>query len=126
MVRKMLNEKGAFDYDFTNDILFFKVKNRAYARSIELDNIVIDIDKEDFIVGIQIFEASKFLTLPKKYLLSIPKWLFRADLHENRLEVRLVFQVKIRNKIIERSPIIVERIREKLPDMMVSVPAVRR
>ncbi len=41
-----LEAKGKMDYDYANDILFFKLKDREYAFSIEFHNIVIDIDKE--------------------------------------------------------------------------------
>src|SRR3989338_3547425 len=106
-MKRTLKAAGEFDYDFEHDILFFKTKEREYDRSIELDGIVIDIDKEDYIVGIQIFDASAFLNISKGNLLSVPKWGFRATLHDNRLEVRLVFQLKIRNKIVEKEPIII-------------------
>ena len=100
MERKRLQEKGEVDYDYKYDILFFKTKEREYAKSLEFDNIVVDIDKEDFLVGIQIFEASKFLNLDKKILLSIPNWQFTANVYDgNKIDIRLVFQIKIRNKI---------------------------
>ena len=58
-----LTGEGEMDYDYINDILFFKVKNREYDRSLEFENLVIDIDSENFIIGIQIFDASKFLRI---------------------------------------------------------------
>ena len=36
--------------------------------------MVIDIDKEKFVTGIQIFDASKFLRISKVNLREIPKW----------------------------------------------------
>lgn len=116
MKERHLEEKGICDYDYKHDILFFKIKNRKYDRSIELDNIILDIDKEDFIVGIQIFEASKFLLIPKSYLLKIPKWRFSAKSEEGKIEVRLDFQMIIRNKIIGKNPIIIQPIQEELPN----------
>jgi uncharacterized protein YuzE len=56
-----LEFEGEMDYDPVNDILFLKIKDREYDFSIEFQNMVIDIDKKKFVVGIQIFEASKFL-----------------------------------------------------------------
>ena len=40
--------KGEFLYDFTNDILMFKVKERDYKISAEFQNFVADIDTEAF------------------------------------------------------------------------------
>lgn len=111
---KNIKAKGEVDYDLKNDILFFKTKNREYVKSVELDNIVLDIDSEGFIVGIQIFEASEFLKMSKINLRDVPKWEFNAKtekVQENgkavtKIEIRLVFQVRVRNKLIEKNPII--------------------
>lgn len=116
MEKKSLTAKGEIDYDYKHDILFFKTTEREYAKSIELENIVLDIDKEGFIVGIQIFEASKFLDVSKNVLLKIPEWRFQASVNEGRIEIRLMFQVVVRNKIIEKNPIIMESISEPLPN----------
>ena len=118
IIRKSIQGKGEVDYDFKHEILFFKTKVTKYAKSIELlDNIVVDVDKERFLVGIQIFDASEFLNLDKKELLSIPKWWFNANVYDgNKIDIRLIFQIKIRNKIIEKNPIIAQQINQKLPD----------
>ncbi|PIN79360.1 hypothetical protein COV16_04675 [Candidatus Woesearchaeota archaeon CG10_big_fil_rev_8_21_14_0_10_34_8] len=113
---KQLKCNGEVDYDFSHDILFFKTKNREYVKSMELDNITLDIDAKNYITGIQIFEASKFLQTSKETLLSVQKWQFQSMVYEGKLEVRLVFQIKVRNKIIEKNPIIVESLTEPLPN----------
>ncbi len=118
ITRKSIQGKGEVDYDFKHDILFFKTKDRKYAKSIELlDSIVVDVDKEGFLVGIQIFDASEFLNLDKKMLLSIPKWRFDANVYDgNKIDIRLIFQIKVRNKIVEKNPIIAQQINQKLPN----------
>ena len=118
IIRKSIQGKGEADYDFKHDILFFKTKYRKYAKSIELlDDIVVDVDKEGFLVGIQIFDASEFLNLDKKELLSIPKWVFNANVYDgNKIDIRLTFQIKVRNKIVEKNPIIAQQINQKLPN----------
>lgn len=113
---KTLKEKGETDYDIKHDILFFKTKDREYTRSIEVENLALDIDTHGYVTGIQIFEASKFLNTPKEVLINLAKWKLHTIVYNKRLEVRLFFQVKIRNKIIEKNPIIVESLKEPLPD----------
>ena len=120
-IEKYLKVKGEMDYDYLNDILFFKVKNREYNSSLEFQNMVIDIDKQKFIVGIQIFDASKFLEIPKVYLRPIPKWQFEARLKQGIIEVRLFYQVCIRNKIIEKNPIIIQENKSNLPSPQVVI-----
>jgi len=117
MTGKKLEGKGEVDYDYKHDILFFKTKDREYVKSIELlDNLVVDVDKEGFLTGIQMFDASEYLNIDKKSLLQIPNWQFTINVHENIIEIRLVFQIKIRNKIVEKNPIISQQINQKLPN----------
>jgi uncharacterized protein YuzE len=112
---KHLTGKGEMDYDYANDILFFKIKDRDYSFSLEFQNMVIDVDKEMFITGIQIFEASKFLNMSKVNLREIPKWRFYTKIEDNVIEVRLNYHLKIRNKIFEKNPIIIQENKAGLP-----------
>jgi uncharacterized protein YuzE len=113
-IRK-LESQGEMDYDYANDILFFKVKDREYDFSIEFQNMVIDVDNEKFVTGIQLFEASKFLGISKMNLRKIPKWRFDAKIEGNVIELRLNYQLEIRNKIFEKNPIIIQDNTSNLP-----------
>lgn len=115
MKERYLEAEGEMDYDFVNDILFFKVKEREYDFSLEFQNMVIDIDNEKFITGIQIFNASEFLGIQKQYLRQIPKWQFRARINQGVVEIRLFYQISIRNKIIKGNPIIIQQNTANLP-----------
>lgn len=123
-----LEGKGEFDYDYLHDILFFKIKDRIYDRSIDLDNFVIDLDNEDFIVGFQIFDASKYFGIKQTYLRDALKWKLQTKVEpinefESKIEIRLVFQIKIRNKILQPEPIITQNIRSRLEESnMICVP----
>jgi len=112
---KHLEAEGEMDYDYVNDILFFKVKDREYDFSIEFQNMVIDIDEKKFIVGIQLFEASTFLGISKINLREIPMWRFKAKVENGVIELRLNYELKIRNRIYEKNPIIIQDNRSNLP-----------
>ncbi len=112
---RRLEGKGEMDYDYVNDILFFKIINREYDRSLEFENMVIDIDDEAFIVGLQIFDASKFLRISKTNL-KIKTWQFKAKIMPESIEIRLTCEVNIRNKVRELNPIIVQQNTEQLPN----------
>lgn len=118
-VDKQLKKEGEYDYDYSHDILFFKVKDREYWKSVELDNLVVDIDEEKFIVGAQIFNASQLFGIPKETMRNVRKWLFSANVDQNKLELKIVFQTLFRNKIIEPRPIIIEQLKERLPNSRV-------
>lgn len=126
--KKHLSGKGEFDYDYIYDILFFKVKNREYLKSIEFENLVIDIDKENYIVGLQILDASIYFDIPKKYLRIAMNWKLGAKVNQiskkqSRIEIRLMFQISIRNKILQPNPIITQDVKGPLSDSeMTCVP----
>ncbi len=116
MQNKTIKSKGEVDYDYNHDILFFKASEKDYLKSIELDNMVVDVDKQGHITGVQIFEASKFLNVKKDMLLKILQWEFKATVNDGKIVIRLTFQVMARNKIIEKHPIIMQLASESLPD----------
>ena len=90
--------KGEFLYDFTNDILMFKVKDRDYKISAEFQNFVADIDTEGFVTGIRVFDASRVFGIDKYTLKNIVKWRFDAFIEEGMITIRLNFVGKVRNK----------------------------
>lgn len=90
--------KGEFLYDFNNDILMFKVKEREYKTSAEFQNFVADIDSEGFVTGIRVFDASKVFGIDKYTLRNIIKWGFKALIESGMITVRLTFIGKVRNK----------------------------
>lgn len=114
--KRKLCKEGEVDYDFSNDILFFKVKDREYEKSFEFENMVIDMDKENFITGLQIFDASEFLNIDKINLREMPKWKLEAYIEDNKIEVRLYFNIHLRNKVLEKNPIIIQKNESNIPN----------
>lgn len=90
--------KGEFLYDFNNDILMFKVKDRDYKTSAEFQNFVADIDQEGFVTGIRIFDASEVFGVDKYTLRHIIKWGFRTSVESGMITIRLTFVGQVRNK----------------------------
>ena len=125
---RTLNEKGKVSYDYDNDILYFKIIDREYDFSIELHNLVIDVDEEKFITGIRVFDASKVFGIPKISLRDIPEFNFKARIDQNIITVEFKFVARRRNSLkkLESTPVnqrITERIHEPLGDMVVTAVA---
>ncbi len=60
------------EYDEEFDILYLRKENEKSSFSIKLgSNILVDVTKHFKIVGMEIFNASKFLKLPNKQLENI-------------------------------------------------------
>ena len=91
--------KGEYLYDFKNDILMFKVKDRDYKMSIEFQNFVSDIDEEGFVTGIRIFDASKVFGIDRYYLKWIVHVEFKARVESNVITIAIQFVTRVRNKI---------------------------
>ncbi len=115
-MNKILNKPGEFDFDFKNDIFFFKVKDREYSYSIEMNDIVIDFDEENFITGLQVFNASDFFGIDKKLLQKVKGFKMQAKVENNVIKIRLTFSMNFRNKEINYTPIIFERVDNKIPN----------
>jgi len=116
MNKRLLNCTGEWDYDYINDILFFKVKDREYSYSVELKNLVIDVDSDNFITGFQIMGASGMFNLPKDFIRGIKSWKFEANVEENVVELKLVFELVYRNKLVEKNPILIQSLGRDVPD----------
>jgi len=97
--------KGEIDYDYTNDILLFKIRDQDYKMSLEFDNIILDISNEGFITGIQIFDASKIFRRPKEELRDVRTFEFRSEVNQSSndpnvkvIKILLNFIIVRRNK----------------------------
>ena len=90
--------KGEFIYDFKYDILTFRIKDRDYRTSIELQNFTIDIDKEGFATGLRVFDASKVFNLDKYILNNVKAGDFKSIIEDNVVTVTINFVGKLRNK----------------------------
>ena len=97
---RVLNGKLECIYDFTYDILTFHIKNRDYKMSVEVQNFIIDIDTEDFVIGVRVIDASKVFGLKKDILRNIVQSDFQSVVKDNVITVRLTIVGTIRNKII--------------------------
>ncbi len=102
MEKKYLDakEKGQVDYDYKNDILFFKIKDREYEKSFDFGDFIIDIDKKGFATGIQIIDASKIFNRSKDDLMNVKKWEFVTKIENNVISIQLAFIIVKRNKVI--------------------------
>lgn len=101
MKNKHLDAKGKGEviYNYEDDILLFKIKDRDYMKSVEVDNMVVDIDTEEFITGARVFDASKVFGLQKESLSKIRRLEFNAKIKENTVSIQFKFECGIGNKL---------------------------
>ena len=99
MKKRYLNatKQGESDYDPENDLFIIRIKNRDYLKSIDYDDIIIDLDKELYITGIRIFAASKKFRLSKKTLSSLRSLEFNAKIEDNTISIVLKISTSVLN-----------------------------
>ena len=100
MKNKKLIGKGEFIYDYNYDILTFKIKDRNYKKSIEIQNFAVDIDDQDFVTGIRVFDASKVFGIDKYVLKNLVHGEFKASVEKNIMTITIRFVGVQRNKLI--------------------------
>ncbi len=113
MKNKHLDAKGKGEviYNYEDDILLFKIKDRDYMKSIDFDNITADIDTEGFITGVRVFDASKILELQKTSLSKINSLEFNAKIEGNIVSVQLKFECGLGKKLmVQRENLVREAI----------------
>ena len=104
MTKKHLDAKGKglYNYDYSNDLLCFKIKDREYMHSIDFGNLILDVDKEGFITGLRIFDASKVFGLSKLALKNVKEFEFNTSAEDNVIKIQLKFIPVLRNKALIR------------------------
>ena len=90
--------KGEYTYDYKNDILLFKIKDRDYKTSLDFGNLVMDVDMEGFITGLRVFDASQVFRLSKMVLKGLKNFEFNAKVEEKIITIQLRFMCTLRNK----------------------------
>lgn len=92
--------KGEYNYDYRNDILLFKIKDRNYLKSMDFGNIIVDIDEEGFVTGLRIFDASEMFKLSKVAVAKIKQFEFNSKVEDKVITIQLRFTSILRNKPI--------------------------
>jgi hypothetical protein len=78
--------------------------------------LFIDVDSESYIVGLQIFNASRFFNVEKLALRQMNAWKLEANVEKNTIEVRVIFNITQRNKRVEKNPILIQPMTQEMPD----------
>lgn len=82
----------SYSYDADIDAVFFKSENYGYAYSIELTgSIILDLNKTEDVIGLEILDASKNLNINKNYFKNNPKVNANIQVKEGNIIISLTF-----------------------------------
>lgn len=90
------------DYDFENDTILFYGGSDKYKFSMDLDGIILDVNEDNYIMGIEILDASKKFKFSKSDLRDISKFSATIKTNEKNIEVNMKLKINKRNKLINR------------------------
>lgn len=79
------------DYDYQEDILYFHLgENSNYESSKNLNkNILIDFNKNNLPIGVEIFNASEILGTKKLYLKQIEQGIMKIKINKESINLNL-------------------------------------
>lgn len=82
--------KGRYRYDPEYDTLTYRLDGR-YARSLELDDVVLDLDPDGAIIGLRVFEASSLFGLDRANLAQVSDFRFSAQRADGVVSIDVSF-----------------------------------
>ena len=100
MVRS--SEANKIDYDYDNDVIFFYNENKIYDFSIDTDGIILDLSEDNYVMDIEIFNASKRFGVSKSDLRAVKR--FEADINigKENIEISMKLEILKRNRLLDK------------------------
>ena len=96
----MAENNSKIDYDTENDILYLAKASKSIKESIDIGDFIIDISHDDFVVGIEILNASLHLNLSPKNLTNLHKASMKVIYKSASVYITLLLQFPNQHKDI--------------------------
>ncbi len=114
---KKIQQFGKMDYDEENDLLFFSLTRSEYLHSLELHDIIVDLDKENKIMGIEMFNAAKLLNVSPNSIIDTIQCMINIIVHKGKLQIHFFFKIEHHGEIIQKEQVITQVISSSIPDV---------
>lgn len=90
------------DYDKRNDVLYLRAGG-DYADTVALsDDLIVDVDEDENVIGVEIHYASEAFNIPGDYLDDLVAVRGSIDISEDEVKIHLKVVSEVRNDIQER------------------------
>lgn len=83
--------KGRYRYDGEYDVLTFRLLEGRYDRSLEIGDVVLDLDRRGCVVGLRVFDASMLFGLEKEHLIEVEDFRFSCEFSDGFVSLRIRF-----------------------------------
>ncbi len=90
---------GKLNYSLKEDILYTRPYNRNYESSVQYGDIIVDLDNDKRVAGIEILDASKVFHINKELLRNIRYGQVETIIKSDKIAIYFMFKIKFRNAI---------------------------
>lgn len=101
--KEVVPEDSEYDYDSLNDTFYIYYSSRKYSSSKILEDLVIDMNADNKVVGIEVLNASKKFGISKYELRSPVELECEIDVSDRKVNINLKFTFLKRNHHIART-----------------------
>ncbi len=95
--------RGKYSYDLESDLLIFKIEDIPYIKSLEYENLLIDLGPRGTLSGIRIFDASTIFGVLKQSLVDVKNFELTVKITADGISVIIKFSVKRYHKTCEQT-----------------------
>lgn len=101
--KEVVQEDSEYDYDSLNDTFYIYYSSRKYSSSMILDDLVIYLNSDHKVIGIEVLNASKKFGI-SKYELRAPVGLgYKINVSDSKVNINLKFTFLKRNHHVART-----------------------
>jgi uncharacterized protein YuzE len=95
-------ELSKYDYDLENDSAFFYGTGKKYKKSMDLDGIILDMSEDDYVMAIEILDASKKFNVLKADLQNLKSFDADIEVHKETIKIAMKITIVKRNNSISK------------------------
>jgi Protein of unknown function (DUF2283). len=96
-------ELSKYDYDLENDSAFFYGTGKKYKKSMDLNGIILDMSEDDYVMAIEVLDASKKFNISKTDLLNLKRFNAHIDIDKDTVKVVMKISIIKRNNLVNKS-----------------------
>ena len=96
------SETNKIDYDYDNDVIFFYNEDKSYDFSIDAEGIILDLSEDNYVMDIEIFNASKRFGVSKSDLRAVKRFEAEINIDRDNIEISMKLEIQKRNRLFDK------------------------
>lgn len=96
------SETNKIDYDYDNDVIFFYNEDKSYDLSIDAEGIILDLSEDNYVMDIEISNASKRFGVSKSDLRAVKHFEAEINIDRDNIEISMKLEIQKRNRLFDK------------------------